>query len=171
MIYGRFGDTSGRPYIPARVVFPRLKALVVTPPPGEADVSFLADTGADITMLMPADWSRFSVSMSKLTDEMTIFGVGGPAKAYREQAIITFSDSEGLLRVYEVEVVIAEPNGHIMQTPSLLGRDIMKQWAISFDKKNNRCVGKVHFADHNIKLKGSASVPPLSGVLPAPVML
>ena len=47
MLQGRFGDTSGRPYMSARVIVPRLNVT--------GNVSFIFDTGADFTMLMPAD--------------------------------------------------------------------------------------------------------------------
>ena len=47
MLHGRFGESSGRPYISARVFIPRL-GLAGT-------VSFIFDTGADSSVLMPAE--------------------------------------------------------------------------------------------------------------------
>ena len=47
MLKGWFGDTTGRPYIEARIAFPRLRALGL--------VSFVLDTGADRSLLMPRD--------------------------------------------------------------------------------------------------------------------
>jgi len=137
MISGRFGDTTGRPYIEARVVFPRLKVLVKSPPPGEADVSFLADTGADLTTIMPLDWARFSVDMSQLIDPFDTYGVGGKAEGFKEEAIVTFSEPGVGLRVYTVEVIIIKPTQYIMQCPSLLGRDIMNKWTVIFDRPNH----------------------------------
>jgi hypothetical protein len=46
-IAGRFGDTTGRPYLEGRLVLPRLGK--------RGDFSFLVDTGADYTYLMPGD--------------------------------------------------------------------------------------------------------------------
>ncbi len=45
MLIGRFGHTSGRPYFEARVVLPHLNVA--------GNVSFLLDTGADKSLLMP----------------------------------------------------------------------------------------------------------------------
>jgi hypothetical protein len=50
MIQGRFGNTSGRPYVEGRLVIPRLKV--------RGDISFIFDTGADQTVLMPMDGTR-----------------------------------------------------------------------------------------------------------------
>ncbi|MXZ46889.1 MAG: hypothetical protein F4Z08_07880 [Chloroflexi bacterium] len=48
MIEGRFGDTSGRPYVEGRVYFARFDL--------EGDISFLVDTGADASLLNPEMW-------------------------------------------------------------------------------------------------------------------
>jgi hypothetical protein len=56
MLEGRIGILSGAPYIEARISFPRLGL--------QGLVSFLVDTGADGTVLMPADtktWALISV--------------------------------------------------------------------------------------------------------------
>ena len=47
MITGRFGDSTGRPYVEAIVWFPRFQV--------KAQVSFLVDTGADISLINPVD--------------------------------------------------------------------------------------------------------------------
>lgn len=43
MLRGRFGDTTGAPYIEGRLILTRLNLT--------ADISFLVDTGADYTVL------------------------------------------------------------------------------------------------------------------------
>lgn len=171
MISGRFGDTTGRPYIEARVVFPRLKVAIKVPPPGEADVSFLADTGADVTSIMPVDWHRFAVRLDQLVEPFTIYGVGGKAEGFREKALVTFSEPEVGLHVYEVHVVILTPTQYIMSTPSLLGRDIMQRWSVTFDKQRNRLLAKVLRADHTFPFtKASRGLLPLVGVAPPSLM-
>ncbi len=50
MLRGRFGHANKRPYIQGRLFIPRLEIW--------SDVSFLVDTGADKTSLLPADGSR-----------------------------------------------------------------------------------------------------------------
>lgn len=57
MLRGRFGDTSGRPYIEGHVFLPRLEK--------RGNVSFLFDTGAD-TSLMPVDGLRVGIDYAEL---------------------------------------------------------------------------------------------------------
>ena len=151
MISGRYGNTTGAPYIGARVVFPRLKTVLRLPPPGEADVSCLADTGADGTVIMPTDWRRFSVDFSQLVTPHEIWGVGGKADGFKEAAIVTFSEPGFGLRVYEVDIIIVKPTPFAVTCPSLLGRDIMKHWSITFDKPNGKVSARVLRADHTLK--------------------
>jgi hypothetical protein len=167
MISGRFGDTSGRPYIEARVVFPRLKVAIRVPPPGEADVSFLADTGADMTTIMPMDWVRFCIDQKQLKNPFVTYGVGGKAECFREEAIVTFSEPEVGLRVYTTDILILKPTQYILQAPSLLGRDIMSKWNITFDRPNNRLAARVIRADHTLRFtKQMTGLDPLPGVAP-----
>ena len=58
MFSGRYGNTSGRPYLEARVILPNLKI--------GGDVSFIVDTGADRTVLMPIDVKRMGIDYKKL---------------------------------------------------------------------------------------------------------
>ena len=71
MLSGRFGDTSGRPYIEGRLSLTRLNLA--------ADVSFVIDTGSDCTVLMPLDATRINLDYKALTTEVDSvgFGLGG----------------------------------------------------------------------------------------------
>ena len=60
MLVGRFGNTSGAAFIEAYISLPDL-ALA-------GPVSFLVDTGADQTMLMPVDATRLGVDHAQLTN-------------------------------------------------------------------------------------------------------
>lgn len=135
-------------------------------------MSFLADTGADVTMIMPMDLVRFSVTFPQLQNACEIYGVGGKAEAFKEDAIVTFVEPGFGLRIYTVEIQIMKPNQHIMNCPSLLGRDIMSKWNIAFDRSNNRISARVARADHTIKFtKQMNGLEPLLGVRPpAPVI-
>ncbi|MDE2695872.1 MAG: hypothetical protein OXH97_05075 [Chloroflexota bacterium] len=68
MIDGRFGDTSGRPYVEGRVYFPRFDL--------EGDISFLVDTGADASLLNPGDVARIGVDVDLLEGRAESFGLG-----------------------------------------------------------------------------------------------
>ena len=59
MLSGRFGGTTGRPYIEAFLSIPSMGI--------NGAVSFLIDTGADSTVLMQADATRLQLDYSQLT--------------------------------------------------------------------------------------------------------
>jgi hypothetical protein len=162
MLHGRFGNTSGRPYISVRVVFPRLRVDITIPPQGLAQVPFLIDTGADLTTIMPADWSRFCLDINKLTCPFDTYGVGGKAEGFKETAMVTFLEPDACLRSYKVDIIILKPTPYIMSAPSLLGRDIIQHWAITFDKPKNSVTARVLHADNTVKVpkKTSETDPP-----------
>lgn len=80
MLEGRFGNTSGAPYLEARISFPRLNLRGL--------VSFLVDTGADGTVLMPTDSRKLGIDFASLRDPTTPEGLGGPAHAFKELAVL-----------------------------------------------------------------------------------
>jgi hypothetical protein len=138
------------------------------PCPGEADVSFLIDTGADRTVIMPPVWIRFSVPLNRLEKSVQLNGIGGLADAYVEKAILTFSEVGFGLRSYELDITIYKPSANTPPCASLLGRDILKNWALTFDPTNNNISAKVLRADHSFKFtKTVTAMAPLVGVSPA----
>ena len=89
MLVGRFGDTTGRPYFEGRLYLPRLHL--------QSSISFLLDTGADSTALMPADAVTMGVAHSVLRlAKDPMLGIGGAAKMYIEKAILLLVDEERL---------------------------------------------------------------------------
>lgn len=82
MIKGRFGNTSGRPYVEARLAIPRFQII--------GDISFLLDTGADKTALMPLDAGRIGIDYNQLTNKNSAVGIGGANDIYVEPAIMPF---------------------------------------------------------------------------------
>src|SRR5579863_665812 len=88
MLTGRYGDTTGRPYIEGRLVIPRLNIL--------ADVSFIIDTGADCTVLMPLDGGRMGIDYGQLRNAVDSVGVGGLSRDFTEPAIVAFSDGASI---------------------------------------------------------------------------
>ena len=76
MLRGRFERATGRPYIEGRLVVPRSNLT--------GDVSFLIDTGADTSALMPADAQRIGLDYSMLTNEREAVGIGGISRSFTE---------------------------------------------------------------------------------------
>lgn len=128
MLKGRFGSTTGRPYFDGRLVLPRLKI--------SGDVSFILDTGADVSVLMPLDAGRPKIDYASLSDTTDTLGIGGLSKDFVEPAFLAFTDSGVTLYAYEISLHIATASPDIMKVPSLLGRNILDNWTITYDKPN-----------------------------------
>jgi len=127
MISGRFGDTTTAPYVEASVYFPRLKI--------RGYVSFLVDTGASGTVLMPADTKKLSVDFGTLRNPTVSHGIGGFSKGFNEQVVLGFTDRRHVYG-YEIEIEVASPAGENELLPSLLGRDILDRWRLVIDHSN-----------------------------------
>jgi hypothetical protein len=129
MLEGRFGNTSGAPYIEARVSFPRLKLWGL--------VSFLVDTGADGTVLMPTDSKKLGIDFRALKNPTTSEGIGGTAQGFNETVVLSFSDRRYIYS-YLIKMEISAATKHNHHFPSLLGRDILKQWRCVLDAGQRR---------------------------------
>ena len=140
MLKGRFGDTTRRPYIEGRVIIPRLQC--------RANISFIVDTGADQTLLMPIDGIRIGIDYRQLTGEKETVGIGGITNNFTERGILVFAEPKRRLHFYAIELAIAPPAPDIMDIPSLLGRDILNNWQMVYNAQNSRLTFKVLSADH-----------------------
>ncbi len=141
MLQGRFGDTSGRPYIAARV------GLYAT---GRyAEVSFLFDTGADITLLMPMDSSALGVDFSAASHvRVPLNGVGGAAWGVLLQGPVAFRDADNSLYVYNLNnLIAAQPTAENVDVPSLLGRNIIDRWDVNYVPSFRTLTARVLSAD------------------------
>jgi len=131
MLVGRFGNTSGAPYLEARISIPRLTLTGL--------ISFLVDTGADGTVLMPADSRKLAINFGSLRNPVTSEGIGGAAKGFNEQIILSFSDRK-FIYSYLFTAEIAAPTPHNHRFPSLLGRDVLDQWRFVMERSKNLAV-------------------------------
>ena len=84
MLHGRFGATTNSPYFEARISIPELNV--------SGHVSFLPDTGADTTTLMPADGVRLGLPWDDLSkgNPMPATGIGGQTEVFAAPASVTF---------------------------------------------------------------------------------
>ena len=128
MIYGRFDDVSGRPYLEARVTIPSLEC--------DSYVQFVFDTGADSTTLMPQDGTRLQINYDRLSFDGTASGVGGIVNRSVVDASILFYSDQALYG-YRINLVICEPHDDLMALPSLLGRNVIDRWRVIYDRPNS----------------------------------
>ncbi len=123
MLLGRFGDTTGRPYIEGRLLIPRLNL--------RGDFSFLVDTGADRSYLMPGDAAVLGLDHGLMQGQVQSTGIGGTVTDFEEPAVLVFADG-GRVYAYDIALAIARPTPAGLSVPSLLGRDILDQWHMRY---------------------------------------
>ena len=125
MIKGRYGDTSGRPYVEGRLFLPRF-AL-------HRHMSFLVDTGADRTVLMPADALTMGVDYAKLQGQEEVGGASGTTHMFAEDTILLFFDADTqTFYLYALQILVAPATPDLESTPSLLGRDVLDRWDMHY---------------------------------------
>jgi hypothetical protein len=145
VIRGRYGDTTGRPYFEGRLFLPRLKIVAL--------ISFLADTGADQTTIMPLDGAKAAIPYGALRNPHVAVGIGGEARSFAEIAVLTFAHPGVALYSYEFRISIIAPSPAIMRVPSLLGRDVMDNWNMRVDPLRKILTASVRRSDLITRLK------------------
>lgn len=145
MLRGRFGDTSGRPYLEGRLIIPRIGI--------RGSISFLIDTGADTTTILPDDSRRLGVDYStlKLARSSTV-GIGGTSRLYAERGIVVFTDPGKWLYAYEINLGISPYDKALKSVHSLLGRDILDRWQMTYGPLRRNLRFTVLSADLKIRL-------------------
>ena len=144
MLRGRFGDTSGRPYIEGRLILPNLNI--------RGDISFLVDTGSDVSRLHPNDGIRLNIDYGQLGGDAESVGTSGVSHDFIESAVIAFSEPKRFLYAYNITLRIAPIDPEIMDLPSILGRDILDQWQMTYNPQKRRLVFRVILADITVPL-------------------
>ncbi len=123
-------DEWGQPYVRCEIILPRLDISY--------QIRFLVDTGAYKTCVHAWDAGRMSIPFDLLQDRRESFGIGGSSLYFNENAYLIFNDGN-LTRVYRVELLIAEPGGNVAEGfPSLLGRDLLHNWEMTYSPMRDR---------------------------------
>ena len=138
MIRGRF-DADGRPFLEARVYIRSLKI--------SADIPFLVDTGADRTVVMPTDGARLNINYEKLSDPITSLGIGGASEDFQVDATIFFKDEDESLVGYSCKLVVTRPAKEKLKLPSLLGRNVLDRWNLTYNARGQDIHAHYHDAD------------------------
>jgi len=136
---GRYGDTTGRPYIEAVVIVERFGI--------RAHLSCCIDTGADQTLLLPMDSVRLGVDYSSLKVGDDSAGSGGRCKTYSEPATLVFCEAGRTFYYYDIDLEIAAPRRDMGDFPSLLGRDVLDRWRRVVNPSRTQVYAKVITAD------------------------
>ena len=110
------------------------------------NVSFIFDTGADTSLLMPLDAQRMGIDYGMLEKEVSTFGIGGEAENFIESAYLAFVGDDALYG-YEIALHICKPAEELMTIPSLLGRDIIDRWRVTYYKPASELLADVISSD------------------------
>ncbi len=138
MLHGRFGNTSKRPFLEGLLILPRRNI--------RTDVSFLVDTGSDVTLLNPQDGRRMGLDYSKLSGSEESGGIGGVQNNFLEPAVVVFTEPGRRLVTYVIELRISPP-GVDETLNSLLGRDIIDRMRMIYNPSAGQLTFTVKDAD------------------------
>lgn len=135
MLRGYFNEQTGRPQIDSHI---EIYELHIGGP-----ISFLIDTGADRTVLMPSDALRMGLDYSLLAQEhqstSAMRGIGGAARFFSRKAVIIIDNSDDIF-IDQINIEILQPE-NLQDTegiPSLLGRDVLKNWRMDYWPTNQK---------------------------------
>ena len=125
-------NAFGVPYVRAGVFLPGLT------PPDDAlitTVPLLVDTGASSTVLHPEDALYFGIDLSQLDYTASSTGIGGHSlSAQADGNVILRGDRFNF--ECPVSMRIAQPTEHNKRFPSLLGRDVLRQFNMRYEPAN-----------------------------------
>jgi len=132
VIRGRLLAVGGRPrpYVTGRLTIP---SQAIT-----GEVNFLIDTGADSTLLAPADALALGVDIGRLPTGPTSMGVGGHAATVRAEASLTLY---GLNFPLDLRILVPgspRQQAALTRIPSLIGRDVLSHFALFFEERTAR---------------------------------
>ena len=97
MIKGSFDN--GSPFIEGLLVFPGLNI--------QGPISFLLDTGADESCIMPTDGLRLGIDYDALTGrKVSLRGVSGSIESTKRPVLIFFTETTGKVRLYRIQIDI-----------------------------------------------------------------
>lgn len=147
MFVGRFEMPFSRPTIDCFISIPQLNVQGVVP--------FLLDTGADCTTLMPIDQKRLGILEANLAhaQQTVSYGIGGACVDYLCPAALVFKDQD-VGHAYRQGLYIAKRTDENEDMPSLLGRDILKNWRIAYDQHAGTIEVEVRISDEELLLDG-----------------
>ena len=101
-------------------------------------VPMLIDTGANITVIGTQDAYQIArilgLDLASLPEGNPIGGIGGDASTRVANVVLRIGDFSGLIPI----TILEPPVGEIPPIPSLLGRDIISQFALLIDHRTQQ---------------------------------
>jgi len=92
------------------------------------------------------------INYANLTGDRESVGIGGLSHNFVERAIVVFSEAKRFLHVYMIDLAITPSDPDMRDMPSLLGRDILDQWRMTYNATTKYLGFHVLSADITIPL-------------------
>jgi hypothetical protein len=128
LVFGNPASITAVPYV---------RTFVELSPFGTfAEVTFLVDTGADMTVLNPQDGLRLIPpdAWARLTNPIRPGGAGAGLDHFPLQANVYFVHDDGRVEVIASTVYVASAGPANVRLESLLGRDVLANFVVTFDQ-------------------------------------
>ncbi|MCK4474849.1 retropepsin-like domain-containing protein [Candidatus Bathyarchaeota archaeon] len=121
--YINYGYRPPAPFVAAAILLRQLNT--------RASLPLLLDTGASNTMILWGDVERLGIHVSKMKPEREFSGLGGLIGAKPTASTISLRSDKGQL--VEVHIVTGTcPHPKLKLLPSILGRDIINKYILSY---------------------------------------
>jgi len=121
---------NGRPYVAASVSVPRLGRRRL--------VTFLVDTGADVTVIHAQDQAALGIDAARdlsVRSSIQLGGIGGTSTPFVENCEFRFIHEDGVRQTLSVPAYF--PVLTVVNEPyeSLLGRDVLENFRLTFEQR------------------------------------
>lgn len=149
MLLGSDFGSKGEPYIQGSLIDESLHI--------DVDVDMLADTGADRTLINPHNLIAQGAKkehLLSLTYEKEMGGLGGSVRVHLRNALLVFYDDE-FAYGYDVTIAIPHLEDVDQDMPSLLGRDVMQSWRMTFAQSRGELAFEALQSDYKVRIRGS----------------
>lgn len=127
----RGGFNAGRPHLKGALVFPEIKRRA-----GMVTTWFLVDTGADRSLVAPADYEKVGYQFSDFRGfpDADSLGYGGRIAAKIVPAKLLLEDDDGTYVQLALEIEIVRPATEIDLLQSIMGRDVTDLFRLVVDR-------------------------------------
>jgi hypothetical protein len=130
----RGGFNAGRPHLQGVLLFPDAAR-----PTRTITTWFLVDTGADRSLVAPADYEKLGYGYADFRrfPEADSVGYGGHITAKTVPAKLLLRDESGAYVQLALEVEVVQPGRENELLPSILGRDVTDLFRLVVDRSVN----------------------------------
>jgi hypothetical protein len=145
VLTGYFGP-GGRPYVAPLLALPVLRM--------PTRIELLLDTGSDESLLSPRHARDLGILLDRLQPSGSTVGIGGTIPRYQIDAALIFDDpDDGVRYLYRLSLGVSPPTPATLDLPSILGRDVLDRWRMTYDPSEGELTFEVRSADARLAIR------------------